>query len=253
MASVDKVFHLIEVMTERAEPFGLTELARAAGLDKGTTHRLLESLIGHGYVTRTADSLYELTLKLWTLGARTVGRRSVVAQVPPFLKKLATLTGETVYLTIVDNLEAVYMARIDSPHYLRPHTPIGGRVPLYCGSTGKALLAYLSDQEIKRVGRSLIAVTPRTITRYDVLLKELARIRAKGYATSVGEWDLSISGVAAPVFGSDGNVVASIGVTGPVDRLNETSLTKLGPQVAGVAWELSEQVGCPPSSRLRAQ
>jgi IclR family transcriptional regulator, KDG regulon repressor len=145
------------------------------------------------------------------------------------------------------------MARIDSPHFLRAHTPIGGRVPLYCGSTGKALLAYLSDQEIKRVGKSLTAITPRTITRYDVLLKELARIRARGYATSVGEWDLSISGVAAPVFGSDGNVVASIGVTGPVERLNEAKPTKLGPQVAGVAWELSEQLGCPPSSHLRAQ
>lgn len=135
------------------------------------------------------------------------------------------------------------MARIDSPRLLRAHTPMGGRVPLHTGSTGKALLAYLPDWQIAKVAENLKGYTPYTITSPSKLREELARIRTKGYATSVGEWEESISGVAAPVFGRDGHVVASLGVTGPVERLDLKRLEKLGPSVAKVALELSKEVG----------
>ncbi|MCR5942775.1 IclR family transcriptional regulator [Ochrobactrum sp. XJ1] len=252
MASLDKVFKLIDVLASRSEPFGLTELATVAGLDKGTTHRLLEALIGHGYVNRSMDSpKYELSLKLWTLGSRVVADRSVMTLSRSYMERLVKLTGETVYLTICDNLEAVYMARIDSPRLVRAHTPMGGRVPLHSGSTGRALLAHLPEEEIERVCERLTKFTENTITDKATLLLELERIRSNGYAISVGEWELSISGVAAPIFGHDRRVVASLGVTGPVDRLSGSRLKELGPCVAEAALELSEELGYHPPSTSR--
>ena len=244
MASLDKAFKLIDVLASRGEAFGLTELARAAELDKGTTHRLLEQLIGYGYVNRSSDApKYELSLKLWSLGCKVVSHRSILKLSHEYLQRLVRLTGETTYLTINDHLEAVYMARVDSPRLVRAHTPMGGRVPLYAGSTGKALLAYLPEWQIAEATENLKGFTKFTITDANKLREELARVRAKGYSTSVGEWEESISGVAAPVFGHDGHVIASLGVTGPVERLDLKSLEKLGPDVAEIALELSTELG----------
>ncbi|MGE0503620.1 MAG: IclR family transcriptional regulator [Rhizobiaceae bacterium] len=249
MSSLDKVFTILEVMAARDEPYGLTELARATSFDKATTYRLLEALIRHGYVTKLESApQYELSLKLWMLGSRVVARRSLMQHAQNALRELADLSGETVYLAISDKTEAVYVAKVDSRYPLRAHTPIGGRVPLYCGSTGKALLAYLDEDQVDAVAKTLRPFTPRTIVTRKGLLEELARIRARGFALAEGEWDLSISGVAAAVFGADGNLAASIGVTGPIERLGHARLTELGPRVAQVAWRLSKTLGCPADS-----
>lgn len=245
---------LIEALAEREEPYGLTELSRATRFDKATTYRLLEALIRHGYVTKLEDqSQYELSLKPWMLGSRVVARRPLMQQVQQPLRELAEMSGETVYLAICEGLEAVYLAKIDSRYPLRAHTPIGGRVPLYCGSTGKALLAYLPQADIDKVAKSLVVFTPRTISTKKALLEELAKMRTQGFAIAEGEWDPSISGVAAPVFGPDSHVIASLGVTGPIERLGSQLLKDYGPRIAEVAWNLSKSLGCPASSPKEVQ
>lgn len=249
MSAIDKVFTLIDVLAAREEPYGLTELSRASGLDKATTHRLLEAMIRHGYVTKLDEpAQYELSMKLWMLGSRVVARRPLLQLAQQPLRELAEMSGETVYLSVCEGLKAVYLAKIDSRHPLRAHTPIGGRVPLYCGSTGKALLAYFDRADIETVAESLEPFTDRTISTRAALLEALAEVRAQGYATAEGEWDPSISGVAAPIFGPDCTPVASIGITGPIERLNSDLLRSYGPRVAEIAWNLSRSLGCPAES-----
>lgn len=246
MSAVDKIFTLIEVLAARDEPYGLTELARASGFDKATTYRLLDALVRHGYVNKLEEpAQYELSMKLWMLGSKVISRRPLVQIARPFLRELADMSGETVYLSVCEDLMAVYLAKIDSQHPLRAHTPIGGRVPLYAGSTGKALLAYLDAGDIDRVAATLEPFTPRTIATREALLEALAEVRQQGFALAEGEWDLSISGVAAPVFGHDGRIVASLGITGPIERLTGALLRGYGPRLRAVAWNLSRALGCP--------
>ena len=247
MSVIDKLFTLIEVLAETDEPRGLTELSRLSGLDKATTYRLLESFIRHGYVNKQEETArYELSMKLWTLGSRVVARRPLLQLVQQPLRELADMSGETVYLSVCEDLMAVYLARIDSRFPLRAHTPIGARVPLYCGSTGKAILAYLGAADIDRVAATLEPFTERTIVTREALLAALAEIRAQGYAIAEGEWDPSISGVAAPIFGVDGAPAGSIGITGPIERLNGDQLRSYGPRLAEIAKDLSQSLGFNP-------
>jgi DNA-binding IclR family transcriptional regulator len=195
-------------------------------------------------VHRQSDApRYELTLKLWTLGAQIVGRRSVMEVAQPVLRALAKRTGETAYLTVCENLEAVYVSRADGPHPLRIFTPIGGRVPLHCGSTGKALLAYLPESDIRKVASRLKRFTPTTIATKEELTRELEQVRKQGFAINREEWQTGITGVSAPVFGVEGKVIASIGVTGPTDRLPVKRMNALGPEVRAAALKVSAALG----------
>ncbi len=109
------------------------------GLTKSNAHRLLQTLVGCGYVRNLAQSgRYELTLKVWTLGAAVVGRLDLKTVASEYMERLCQLSGETVHLSVLDGAEVMYIDKIDSPQPVRAYSRIGGRVPAYCVATGKA-------------------------------------------------------------------------------------------------------------------
>ena len=235
---------MLEVLAESGEAVGVPELARALEMDKATVYRMLETMVKLGYVARTVrPAKYEPTIKLWQLGQKIIAQRDVPRIVRPILRRVAKSTGETVFLAIPDGLEAVYIDKIDTKHPLRTSTPVGGRVPLYCGSTGKVLLAHLGSDLVDAVARQLRAFTPRTITTKSRLLAEIRAIRECGYAINQDEWTPGISGVAAPIRDGVGQVVASIGVTGPSNRLPLAKLQSLAAVVREAGREASRGLG----------
>jgi DNA-binding IclR family transcriptional regulator len=208
--SIEKALRLLELLARSETPLGVTEIARLLGLNKATAYRLLETLTRHGYVVRRlGPPRYEPTLKLWELGSAVLSRRDIVRVAQPVIEQVAEQTGETVFLAVPDGHDAVYVAKIDTEHPLRTFTPIGGRVPLHCGSTGKAILAFRSDAFIEEVARDLVGFTPATITTRDGLWREMLDIRRQGYAINQDEWRPGISGVAAPIRDSSGAVIGS--------------------------------------------
>ncbi len=213
-------------------------------MNKTTVHRLLNGLVKLGYVQRNKETAtYELTLKIWELGTHVIVRRDVGRVAAGILRELAESTGETGHLAILDGEEVVYIDKADGAHPLRIFTPIGGRVPLYCGSTGKTILAFESQTLIDAVCRNLKVFTPRTITSKARLLRELEIVRQQGYAVNVGEWRSDISGIAAPIRDRTGQVIASIGVSGPSNRLPLPALRKISRSVMVAAGRISRELG----------
>ena len=234
-----KGLRLIETLARLGHPVGVTEAANAVGLQKSNAHRLLRSLAELGYVRQIADTgRYELTLRLWEMGSRVIARLDIAAEATPAMRKLATLTKETVHLSLLEGDEVVYVHKIDSPHPVRAYSAIGGRAPAHCVATGKALLAFQppdagDDTKVRK------SFTAATITEPAQLRRELERIRKLGHAINRGEWREGVFGVAAPILDASGRAVAAIGLSGPQDRFRPKAMKAWTPLVMAAARDLS--------------
>ncbi|MEO7338896.1 MAG: IclR family transcriptional regulator [Caldimonas sp.] len=239
-----KGLQVVEALALHPTLSGVSDLARHLHLTKSNTHRLLQTLVGSGFVRNIEQSgRYELTLKLWELGAAVVDRLDLKTVAREYMERLCEVSGETVHLSVLEAAEVIYLDKVDSPHPVRAYSRVGGRAPSYCVATGKALLAYADAKLIDRVSLDLKAYTPHTITRPSELKHELAKIRSVGYAVNRGEWRDSVCGVAAPIWNAAGEVCAAIGVSGPGDRFKPRSLKQLAPTVMSVAQQIAARLG----------
>lgn len=245
--TVNKALTLIETLAEREEPWSLSELARQLDVPKSNAHFLLSALCARGYVEQDAATRrYLLTLRLWELGTRVLGRLDLRRVASPHLASLADATSETVNLAILDHGEVVYVHKIDSPMPVRAYTPEGRRAPAYCTSTGKAMLAYQPEEAIRKVAAQIEHHTQSTVQNAKALLKELQHIREVGYSMNRGEWRDGVRGVAAPIRDGSEKVIAAVGVFGPADRFPSKQLARLAVTVKQTAAAISKALGYRP-------
>jgi len=242
--TLKKALTVIELLAQRAEPSSISELARHLKVSKSNVHFLLSTLCANGYVEQDVGTKkYFLTIKLWELGTRVLGRLDLRRVASPYLASLAEATTETVNLAILDHDEVVYVHKIDSPRPVRAYTPEGRRAPAYCTSTGKALLAYESEEVIKRVAARIERHTDRTVSSAENLASELQKVRQVGYSVNRGEWRDSVRGVAVPIMDGSGRTVAAVGVFGPAERLPSKRLDQLATLVMKTGAAISTALG----------
>lgn len=234
---------VIEAMAQNDGSSGVTELANALHLGKSNVHRLLQTLMHAGFVQQLENSRYELTVKLWELGARVHQRLDLRTEALPFMEALARQTQETVHLSVLDGIQVLYIEKIDSPQPVRAYTAIGGRAPAANVATGKVMLAWAPTETIELASRNLVAHTPLSVSDPDRLASMLADIRRTGYAVNQGEWRNEVVGLAAPVRDVHGEVVGALGISGPAHRLTARLLEKHAPVVRELAVEISGRLG----------
>jgi DNA-binding IclR family transcriptional regulator len=204
-------------------PKTLTEVMTVTGLPKGTTFRILSSLSYGGVIAKDpVGNRYMLGPGILRLVRRTmdgVGALATLAQ--PSLARLSDSTDETAALHIRLGLERLCVAEVPSRLALRYTAGVGASAPLYVGSAGKILLAYMNEHERHRLLSSapLVPMTAATITDIDELEAEIERVGAQGWATSEGERLSGGSAISVPVTQPDGEV-AALSVLGPAERLS---------------------------------
>ena len=157
------------------------------------------------------------------------------------MRDLTAETGETALLTVYQAHEVVCVAKVESSHPVRLALDVGVRRPPHAGASSKALMAFLPEEEIEDIVRSqgLPKLCVNTITDRDALNAELARIREQGYAQSVEETDLGAWGVATPIRGWDGEVIAAIGLAGPIPRFGDELAQKYAARCEEAAKRIS--------------
>lgn len=204
----------------------IAEVARHLGVHRSTASRLAATLAAAGYLEPAGEQgRYRLAAKLTVLGEiAAAGNQLREAALPP-LRDLVSRLGETGHLGVLDGTEAVTVAVVDGWQTVRMHSWAGKRSPAHCSSMGKVLLAGLSPRELaaRYPGGELPASTPNTITSRAELGKCLAEVRDRGYAEDREELEPHLCCVAAPVYGRDGRVAASVGVSGPASRLLDSA------------------------------
>lgn len=243
---LERALDILEVLGGEGSEWMLAELSKRLGVHKSTLHRLLMVLEERRFVEKSPkNGKYRLGLKLFELGSKAVAQLDLREQARPCLEHLVFQTGETAHLCVLDEGEVLYLEKVEAPRTMRVPSIVGRRYPAHCGSAGKALLAFLPENEldeiIKRHG--LRAFTRNTITTPAQLKEELRLVRERGYAVDNEEFEEGLRCIGAPVRDYSGKVVASISIAGPAFRLTQDKIPVMARSVVEAANQLSAEVG----------
>ncbi len=243
--SVRHCLQLIDALSAHERGRGVTELSGELRLAKSTTHRLLQTLVGHGYAVQDPTSgRYQLGLKFLELGALVSDRLSIQKLVRPYLQQLMEATNETAQLGVLDGHEVVYADKIESSQTIRMYSRIGRRSPLHCTALGKVLLAYQPESTLREVVRAgLASHTAHTLTTPRALRSELRQVQGQGYAFDDEEFEEGLRCLAAPVWDHTETVAASMGIAGPAARINPGRMPELIKLVQEAAAAVSTALG----------
>jgi len=245
LSSVATAIALLKAFSEDDTEIGISSLAKRLGLAKSTVHRLATTLVSDGLLEQDPQSgKYRLGIALFRLGALVRRRMDVSNEARPFLFDLRKKTNETVHLAILDGTEIMYVYYLESTQAIRMRSDLGGRKPAFCTAEGQAILAFGPPEIVERVAKAgLRARTPQTITDVTRLAKELQVVRQRGYAMDDEESEIGMRCIAAPIRNDAGEIVAAVGVAGPVSRLTKKTLASFAPHVIGTAAAISARLG----------
>lgn len=238
--SAEKMLELLNLVGEGHR--NLHALATASQMPKSTVHRLLRVLVSSGFV-RTNANEFQLGYRLLELGELARMDLRLPAQAWEKMKRLSQETNETVHLGELDGSHIIYLEKVDGNRGLQMASRVGLRSPAQCTAMGKALLAYLEEEDAASRLLDIPPRTPHTLTTKAQIMTELASIRENGYAFDREENEIGIRCVAAPIWDHTGRVVAAISLSGATQFVTEQRQAALVPAVVECAAEVSQELG----------
>ena len=241
-STLSKGLMILENLAESRRGKGVTDLSRELGLTKSNTFRLLQSLTTLGYVHHLDDKSYTATLKMWRVGRATVDSLNLRELAIPEMAYLNRETEETIYLAVPEDLQIVYIDKIESRKPIRSWNPIGGSAPIHCVGTGKAILAANYGALREKVRGNLTRHTDRTLATIEALDADMAATRARGYAFDTGEFRDRVLSFGAPVMLGD-DAVAAVGISLPDVSLSDGGEERMGALVQHAAAAVSRKLG----------
>ncbi|MDC0770517.1 IclR family transcriptional regulator [Streptomyces sp. HD] len=245
--SVDRAVSVLEILAQRGEA-GVSEVAAEIDVHKSTAFRLLGALESRGLVEQTAErGKYRLGFGIVRLAGAVTGRLDITQQGRPVCERLSEEIGETVNIAVLQEHYAVNLYQVRGPGAVGTHNWVGQLTPVYATSSGKILLAHLSEEERTAVlaTSGVRKLTAHTLTARAKLEKDLAEARERGYAMTLEEMEIGLHAVAAPIRSRDGEVIAALSASGPAYRFTEERIHELAPALIGGAEEISRRMGHP--------
>jgi IclR family KDG regulon transcriptional repressor len=241
---VGKVLRVLEALDRSPTGMLLREIAQETGLNKSTAYRFLAHLENENYLFRDDGGAYIVGPKLARLGSGIAYHATLRKVSRPVLTSISRSTRETVNLGVLDRHEVLYLDVMESPHTFRMVSKPGMHRPLNCTALGKAMLAFIPEEEREEIFSILTfeRFTPHTIPNLTRLQKDLRRVAQRGYAVDDQETELGACCAAAPIFDGAGNVAAAVSVSGPVTRLGRDRFQALTVAVKKGARKISERL-----------
>jgi DNA-binding IclR family transcriptional regulator len=237
----DKVFAVLKSLGDSPkETLTLDQVTTAVGLAKTTVHRLLYSIKSLGYIDQEANGNYKFSERFYALGGHSLPYGPLISAARPYLKQLAAKCGEGVQVGVLEQGLMLIVAAEPSRQAYRCNGVVSDCDYAHSSAIGKCLLANLNSAERKAYLEDveLPPVTSRTITDRSQLELELERVRSQGGSINDGESVEGVTGVAAPIFGHDRQVIAAVSMTGPSNRMH-LALEKRKAEVKEMAKKLS--------------
>ena len=241
--AAEKVLRTLDALPDNPR---LGDLAKATDLPKSTVHRILQTMVSEGFVVLDESSgNYSPGPRLLGLAGRTFSRADTSSGAEPMLHRLQQETGATVHLAVLSGDEAVYVRKVEGNKPYRMVSRIGMAIPLHCTGIGKAILAGMSDAEVRAYAKrtGLARRTPNTVTDAKRLVTEVESIRQRGWAADLEENEIGIVCVGAGVRDHTGAITAAVSVSQLESDQAGVPLDELGPLVARRAAEISTAFG----------
>jgi len=245
LSSVKNALRILRSFTMDEPEKKISDLSIELGLNKSTVSRTMATLASEGFVYKDPETKkYRLGLTLLSLSGIINTNMDLHVESQPVLYKLVENLGETAHISVMDNLEVMYLHKVECNHPVRFLTHVGKRNPAYCTSSGKVLLAFSNEETIEKViNKGLQQYTRNTITNPQKLRDHLKKIREEGFAYSIDEFLEGVNSVAAPVFNYKGNVIAAITVVGPKQRVQPHKINNFAKKVINAGLEVSSRMG----------
>ena len=245
--SVDRALLILETLSQAREGIALNDIGERTGLNVSTCHHLLATLSQRGYVTREPGSkAYVLGNKIFELSAARARQIDVVAIASPVLRSLNEATREAVHLAAMQGRELITLARLDSRHAVGVDSGMVGKSgAAHATATGKAILAWLPEPEIRAIiaESGLQHYTDHTIDDLDDLFADLALVRRHGFAEDREEFQPDVYCVGCAIRDHSGGVIASLSVSIPTMRATEAHVADIRERVKQAALDVSQQLG----------
>ncbi|PLR83259.1 IclR family transcriptional regulator [Bacillus canaveralius] len=245
LSSVKNALRILRSFTMDEPEKKISDLSTALGLNKSTVSRTMATLASEGFVYKDPETKkYRLGLSILSLSGIVNSNMDVYRESQPILNKLVESIGETAHISVMDNLEVIYLQKVECNHPVRFLTHVGRRNPLYCTSSGKVLLAYSNENTIETViKKGLQSFTKNTITDPQKLRTHLKNIKENGFAYSIEEFLEGVNSIAAPVYDYKGRVIAAISVVGPKQRIQQHKVQGIAKKVVSAGREISTRMG----------
>ena len=245
LSSVATSVRLLKAFSEEQVEIGISDLAKRLGVAKSTVHRLAVTLVADSMLEQNPETgKYRLGIALFRLGSLVRRRMTMSNEARPLLRDLREKVNETVHLAVLDGSEIMYVFNLESTQAIRMRSDIGVRKPAYCTAEGHAMLAFQPADMVERVIQAgLLPRTPQTITNSAALKKALDTVRQRGCAIEDEESEIGMRCIAAPIRDDSGEVIAAIGLAGPVSRLSKKALAAFIPHVIETAAAISARLG----------
>ena len=252
--SLERGLSILSSFSAGRQLIGISELSRELGLTRSTTHRYVATLERLGYLHQDpATRKYALGARVLDLGFTAINSMELRHVATTHLKRLCDETGHTVNMAILDDVDIVYIERHRASRRNQDAIDldlhVGSRLPAYCTSMGKVLLAFLPvaerDEVLERV--TFERRGPNTLTSRTALLAELERVRATGIAVNNEELAYGLRSVAVPVLAADGRAVAAVNLAAHRTMVSLDDLVaRIGPLMQRTAAEISARLGYRP-------
>jgi DNA-binding IclR family transcriptional regulator len=243
VGAVERALAVVDVLAD-GEEFGTNELARRAGLNASTTSRLLATLARGRLVEHVEETgRYRLGPRFVQLGNAVLARLDLREVARPQLRALVEATGETATLSAPGDPDAITIDFVQGPGSVVSVARLGRPSVAHATATGKVGLAFGAA----RLPRGdLERFTDRTITERRSLASELDRVRERGFAEAACEREDDLNAVAAPVFGSRGELAAILGAQGPSARFDRAAMREAVDPLLGLSRATSDALGWSP-------
>ncbi|MEU5217010.1 IclR family transcriptional regulator [Streptomyces sp. NPDC020807] len=249
--AVTRAFDILELFLQGDGTLSAPEITRRLQLPRTTTHELVTTLVARNYLVAVPEQpgRYRLGVRTYQLGSRYAEQLDLAAEGHQVAREVADTCRETVHVALLEDMDVIYIAKVDSTHAVRMVSATGRRLPAHCTAVGKMLLASLPVDELEERLETRLAegpleeMTANSLADPDTLRAALDEIRILGVALESQESNPDVSCVAAPVRDRSGRVVAALSISVPVHRWSEARENELTGLAARGAGELSERLG----------
>ena len=243
--AVERALDVLLCFTSQTPELTMSQISEMVGINKSTVHRLLATLESKRFVEREPTSgVYRLGIRLVQMAFFTLERNDLRRMAAPYLHDLCDRYQENVNLSVLDDVDVIYVDVVESKQRVKLAASTGERLPAYCTASGKAILAFVPEQDVRRLlDHGMHGYTRHTITSQSALFKNLLETKERGFAISEQEFEEGINAIAAPIFSSTLEPIASISIAGPAYRLTRDRMDRIGSDLMAAAKKIAREVG----------
>ena len=242
--SVDRALLILEILADAGQ-VGVTEIADALGVRKSTASRLIAVLEARGFVEQVSErGKYRLGFAVARLARSGGSQLDLVKVGQDICDRLSVEVGETANLAVLDGDRIINIVEAIGPAEITLRTWVGQSCPAYATSSGKVLLSGLDAADVRaRLGAAMESFTETTVSSPADLLRQLAVVRDRGWASVAEELEVGLNAIAAPVHDAHSQVIAALSVSGPAYRLGEERFEEVSTLTIAAADAISRRLG----------